>query len=361
MATIDLPPVTAETPQQFVRSVTDVVRDLLAPRAAIYWIDLITSVAIGQTAFTLYLTSTNWFVAVPLFLVAVFALFRASLFMHEIQHFKPGAVPGFRLAWNVLVGIPFLNPIYTNNDHQGHHSSTRFGTDDDSEYASFIKSPLQTLLYYLSSIFWLPVFLVLRFMLLTPLAYLHSGLRRWLWGRARTQTWVNVNHHPHLPDAREERLWKIQEAACCMYCWAVIGLLTGGVLPWTWLANVYALGIFMITINYLRGLSSHRFRSIGEPASYRDQVLDSTTIPDGILAGLICPVGMRYHALHHVCPSMPYHNMGIAHRRLMTQLPENSAYRLTMRSSVWHSLGDVAGTIRESIRRRRCGGAKAAF
>jgi fatty acid desaturase len=132
----------------------------------------------------------------------------------------------------------------------------------------------------------------------------------------------------------------------------MIGLLVSGVLPWTWLANVYALSIFMISINYLRGLSSHRFRSVGEPANYRDQVLDSTTIPDGILTGLICPIGMRYHALHHVCPSMPYHNMGIAHRRLMARLPQNSAYHYTLRRSVWHALGDLAGTVHDAYCRR---------
>lgn len=353
MATIDLPPVATETPQQFVRSVTGIVRDLLAPRPAIYWIDLIASVLVGQTALNVYMLTTNWFLAVPMFFVAAFALFRASLFLHEIQHFKPGAVPGFRLAWNILVGIPFLNPAYTNDDHQGHHSNTRFGTDDDSEYASFMKSPIETLTYYLTSIFWLPVYLVVRFMLLTPLAYVLPSVRQWLWARGSTQTWVNVNHVPHLPSAEEERSWKIQEAACCIYCWVMIGLLATGVLPWSWLANIYALSIFMITINYVRGLSSHRFRSVGEPASYRDQVLDSTTIPNGLLTALICPVGMRYHAIHHVCPSMPYHNMGIAHRRLMAQLPPDSAYHETLRRSVWHSLGDLAVTVKESIRRRR--------
>ena len=39
------------------------------------------------------------------------------------------------------------------------------------------------------------------------------------------------------------------------------------------------------------------------------------------------PVGTRLHALHHLFPSMPYHLLPEAHRRLKEQLPEDSLYR----------------------------------
>jgi fatty acid desaturase len=38
---------------------------------------------------------------------------------------------------------------------------------------------------------------------------------------------------------------------------------------------------------------------------------------------------MRFHALHHLFPSLPYHALGAAHRRLMARLPPDSPYRLT--------------------------------
>ena len=50
---------------------------------------------------------------------------------------------------------------------------------------------------------------------------------------------------------------------------------------------------------------------------------------------------MRYHALHHLLPSLPYHAMGTAHRRLMSCLPEDSPYRMTIRPSLWAAIGDV--------------------
>jgi fatty acid desaturase len=37
-------------------------------------------------------------------------------------------------------------------------------------------------------------------------------------------------------------------------------------------------------------------------------------------------VGLRYHALHHLLPALPYHRLAEAHRRLTAELPVSSAY-----------------------------------
>jgi fatty acid desaturase len=42
---------------------------------------------------------------------------------------------------------------------------------------------------------------------------------------------------------------------------------------------------------------------------------------------LWAPVGLRYHALHHLMPRLPYHNLAAAHRRLVATLPSDSDYR----------------------------------
>jgi fatty acid desaturase len=55
-------------------------------------------------------------------------------------------------------------------------------------------------------------------------------------------------------------------------------------------------------------------------------------------AELWAPVGLRYHALHHLFPSLPYHNLGKAHRRLMRELPADSPYRQTESPHLWASL-----------------------
>ena len=52
-----------------------------------------------------------------------------------------------------------------------------------------------------------------------------------------------------------------------------------------------------------------------------------------LLSGLaLFPVGLRYHALHHLFPSPLYRALGEAHRRLLQALPVDSPYRCTIRT-----------------------------
>jgi hypothetical protein len=46
-----------------------------------------------------------------------------------------------------------------------------------------------------------------------------------------------------------------------------------------------------------------------------------------VIDALLLPVGSRYRGLRQALPSVPYHNLGAAHRRLMAELPADSAYR----------------------------------
>ena len=48
--------------------------------------------------------------------------------------------------------------------------------------------------------------------------------------------------------------------------------------------------------------------------------------PPGLLAELWAPVGLRYHALHHLLASVPYHSYPEAHRRLAAHLGAESTY-----------------------------------
>jgi fatty acid desaturase len=52
-------------------------------------------------------------------------------------------------------------------------------------------------------------------------------------------------------------------------------------------------------------------------------------------------VGLRYHALHHLFPSLPYHNLGKAHRRLSALLPQDAPYHATGRRSFLAALAEL--------------------
>lgn len=73
------------------------------------------------------------------------------------------------------------------------------------------------------------------------------------------------------------------------------------------------------------------------------QYLDSVNVPPpAMLSPLWAPVGLRYHALHHLLPSMPYHALGEAHRRLSAHLGAGSTYAKASYTGFLPLLGKIA-------------------
>ena len=64
---------------------------------------------------------------------------------------------------------------------------------------------------------------------------------------------------------------------------------------------------------------------------------DSIDTPGAFWTELWAPVGLRYHALHHYFPGIPYHNLKAAYSRLVRTLPDSPHSQAT-RSSLPQSL-----------------------
>ncbi|WP_432653870.1 fatty acid desaturase family protein [Sphingobium nicotianae] len=308
-----------------LRAAVDLTRDLVTARAAIYWPDFLLSAALGYGALAVTILAGQVWLMLVAGLVASLALYRASLFIHELTHIRQGALPGFRFTWNLLVGIPLLMPSFLYEGvHTQHHAKTRYGTVDDPEYLPLaLMKPWSLPLFIVVALF-LPVGLLLRFGILTPLGLIFPPLRRFVAERYSALA-TNPAYRRRAPDKDLGRMWRWQEAGASL--WAIA--LLASPLAWGWRPLVTWVAVLSIAavINQLRTLVAHLWENEGDPMTVTGQFLDSVNVPPpGLFPALWAPVGLRYHALHHLLPSMPYHSLGEAHRRLVAHLDRGSTY-----------------------------------
>ena len=354
-------PVRSEAPAK--RAIDEAIRAIpiewFKASPVIYWADMLVSAAIGWAALVLGVTSAGWTRGAWL-TVAVFALYHAVLFIHEITHRAQRDVPGFTAVWNALVGVPLLVPSFVyENVHTDHHRQRSYGTAGDPEYLPFgHRSPLVIAAYFVLSLLT-PVIFAFRFAILAPLGWLIPGVRRFVADRCSALV-INHNYVRHAPI---DAAGRAQEAAAFAVCWTAAVLWWIGVLPaqafWCY-ALVSAVASF---VNSARTLAAHRYDNDDEELSMNEQLLDSCTIAPSTLPGriashaanifrtLVAPVGLRYHALHHWIPSLPYHNLGRAHRLLVTALTPDAPYGKTIEPGFTPVLRDLLHRSRSSATR----------
>jgi len=151
-------------------------------------------------------------------------------------------------------------------------------------------------------------------------------LRRWAVGKTSTLA-INQAYTRKAPTGRDAKRWLIQEIACGAFAIAFVGSTLLGVLPWHVLAYWYVMSAAVLVINHIRTLAAHRYENYGaERMNGVSQLLDSVNLSSPWTI-LIAPVGLRFHALHHMAPAIPYHQLGRLHRRLIADLPDDSPYR----------------------------------
>jgi fatty acid desaturase len=111
-----------------------------------------------------------------------------------------------------------------------------------------------------------------------------------------------------------------------------------------WLAIWYAIYTAVLFVNRVRMLTAHHFALDGTPTDHLGQFADSIDTPSGWWAELWAPLGMRFHALHHLFPTLPFHNMRPAYERLMGKLPADSFYRAATGRGLLASLRGILFT-----------------
>ncbi len=326
------PPVRA-TRAQFIdaddkvmlRAVRDLTKGLGVAKGRIYWPDMLLSAGIGYASIAGAIVSSNVALSVLLGLIASLALYRALMFIHELTHIHRSALPGFRTGWNLLVGIPMLTPSFMYEGvHTLHHKRTQYGTVEDPEYLPLALMKPWSLPAFVLIAILAPVALMFRFGVLVPLGAVIPAIRRITWQRASALA-INPEFRRRPPEGelKPRVLW--QEIGGFVWAW----LLVGSVFAFGWRPLLIALAIasFTALLNQLRTLVAHLWENDGEAMTVTAQFLDSVNVPPpGRIAEVWAPVGLRYHALHHLMPSMPYHDLPEAHRRLAGELGRESTY-----------------------------------
>lgn len=332
-----------------IREAKSLIKDLGRPVPWIYWTDFLLTILSAHTLMALEINASQWLplsgaafwgVRLGMFAVAAILYMRAVIFIHELVHLRGDSFRAFRIAWNVLCGIPCLVPSFMYYPHVDHHRRKSYGTDHDGEYLELSsRHPIYIVGFILAALV-VPPLALFRFLVLTPIAWIWPQVRELVERHASTLV-VDVFYLRGDFGPRARRNMLIQEAAC--FLWALFLVLRGPIVEGTlfspfWL-HVYALSVTLIAINNIRTLGAHRWIGEGHELSFEEQLLDSLNYPHRPwITELWGPVGVRYHALHHLFPSLPYHNLGKAHRRLRAGLPADSPYHSTERVTLTEAI-----------------------
>jgi fatty acid desaturase len=310
-----------------IRAAAEMTRDLNKANPTIYWADFLGSALLGYAALFAAIMAPGAGPMIAAGIVAVLALYRAGSFIHEITHVRHRELPWFRFGFNAVIGIPMLVPSFMYEGvHQLHHARTRYGTSEDPEYLPLaLMKPWSVPVFVLLAAFG-PIILLVRFALLTPISFLIPPLRKLVVERYSGLV-INPDFRRKMPDGELKKQWLVQEIAASAWAITVLASVGYGVISLKTFGVILAIFSATIVLNQIRTLVAHLWENEGETLSQTAQFLDSVNVPPpNMLSALWAPVGLRYHATHHLLPGLPYHALGKAHRRLAEHLAAGSTY-----------------------------------
>ena len=310
-----------------IRAAAELTRDLNGANKAIYWSDFLGSALVGYAALFSAILAPGIGLMLAAAVVAVAALYRAGSFIHEITHIRHRELPWFRFGFNAVLGVPLLVPSFLYEGvHQLHHARTRYGTVEDPEYLPLaLMKPWTVPLFVVIAAFG-PLVLFVRFAVLTPLSFLISPLRKLVVERYSGLV-INPDFRRRAPEGELKKQWLLQEIAASVWANALLIGVFSGFIPLRGFLIFVAISSATIVFNQIRTLVAHLWENDGEVVSTTAQFLDSVNVPPpNVLSALWAPVGLRYHATHHLLPGLPYHALGEAHSRLVAKLAPESTY-----------------------------------
>ncbi len=323
--------------EEFDRSAArSVVSDLFARRRWIYCLDFALSYSVLVAAVIIGGWTLSWWTPVML-VVAALAVYRCGGFIHEIQHFRKGEFRSFVFVWNTIFGCALSTPSVLYDMHGRHHSVAKYGTAEDGEYPNIPRPlPARRVSLALFGAARVQVVYMARFTAGTLTKWLRPALRVRI-ERKWSELHMDAVHERPVFTPEEERRWLPYELLSMAYLIAAFVLVVTGVIPVLFVLFVFLAIVGANTTNFLRVLVVHGNVPRQSARSFEDQVEDSFDHPS-IFRSLWGPVGLGFHGTHHMFPTMPYHALGRAHRRLAADPATSATMSIMTRPGLVRSL-----------------------
>jgi fatty acid desaturase len=304
----------------------------------IYWFDLMISGILSWSLFYLALKITfHHPIYYLLIILSAIGLYRVVAFTHELVHLKKGSLPGFHLVWHLICGIPLLAPHFLYKSiHIAHHSRKEYGKKTDGEYIEFGTESRRLIIVHLMYNFVIPIFSIIRFMILAIISFCHPSLRLFVMKKMSFMG-LRFTFDRNIPSQKSELIaWYLEEISCCLFTWAIFGLILAGKLSVSIIFQWYVILTIILTLNSLRSIgATHWYTSRGGDTNFKDQIMDSITVTsNSLFTHLFCPVGTQYHSLHHMFPFVPYHDLSKVYHYLLYKFPEEKILLETSNSSL---------------------------
>jgi len=303
------------------------VSDLFTPNLGLYFADFLISYGLFVTGFYIFHTqvgAASW----AGFVLGVLAVYRAGLFIHEIVHLPKKRFKYFNFVWNMLYGVPFMLPSFMYESHLKHHYPRVYGTAGDPEYLVLDGKGLGAqIMFMLGHAVLSPILVVLRFTVVTFISFFSAKFRVFV-RRKLSALAINAAYEESEKKAQKETGIEPYEIVSFVFVVSIITAVSTGYLSIVYIYEFFAILASSLLINGIRTLAAHRYANHSlEPLTEIEQLSDSLNhVGNPIIGELLAPVGLRFHALHHLFPTIPYHNLYEAHRRLIANLPVDDPY-----------------------------------
>ncbi len=293
-----------------------------------YWVDFLCTWSLFVMGMVAWLFAPMALSIVGL-VIGIFAAYRCGSFMHEIVHFnrRNKEEMAFKAGWNLLFGIIILSPSRLYDAHLEHHMPKSFATIEDPEYVPITNRSFFGLAFFVFHHVLGPITLVAVRMFLNPIIWMFPALGAKLMNGKGTSLVINWDYIP-TDKTKATAFDRFAIVASTVLLYVYLGAIISGLVPLAIVAKILALIIISMVLNGVRTLVAHRYINYDrQSVSREEQLLDSVNLMGNpIIGGLLAPVGLRYHALHHLVQALPYHSLEPAHKKLVAELPEDDSY-----------------------------------